>query len=205
MSGPAADGSAELPPKSAVEEPATEHVRVRMRLDGAVVLVPWDPTWSDAYEQQARLIRSALRERVVLIEHVGSTSVPGLSAKPVIDVLLVVEDPADEDSYVPELETRGLLLHAREPGWQEHRLLKREVPAVNVHVFGPGAPEVQRLLVFRDHVREHRQDRELYERTKQELAAQRWDYVQDYADAKSAVVEDIMRRALARSDEDAPG
>jgi GrpB-like predicted nucleotidyltransferase (UPF0157 family) len=129
------------------------------------------------------------------VEHVGSTSVPGLAAKPVIDVVLVVPDPDDEGLYVPMLEGSGYVLRIREPGWFRHRLLTRAEPQVNLHVFGPGCPEVDRMLLFRNHLRTSPADRELYERTKRSLAAHRWAYVQDYADAKTEVIADVLRRA----------
>lgn len=129
------------------------------------------------------------------MEHVGSTSVPGLAAKPIIDILLLVSDPADEDAYVPQLEAAGYLLHGREPGWHQHRLLRGTEPPANVHVFAIGSSEVERMLLFRDRLRAHPDERELYERAKRELAARRWGYVQDYADAKSQVVEEIIARA----------
>jgi GrpB-like predicted nucleotidyltransferase (UPF0157 family) len=129
------------------------------------------------------------------VENVGSTSVPGLAAKPIIDILLLVSDPADEDAYVPQLEAAGYLLHGREPGWHQHRLLRGTEPPANVHVFAIGSSEVERMLLFRDRLRAHPDERELYERAKRELAARRWGYVQDYADAKSQVVEEIIARA----------
>ena len=130
------------------------------------------------------------------VEHVGSTSVPGLAAKPVIDIVLVVADSADEASYVPDMEAVGYLLRFREPSWYEHRFLV-DAPAVQIHVFSAGSIEVERMLLFRDRLRSCPVDRELYQRTKRELAAARWSYVQDYADAKTAVVEDILARAQA--------
>src|SRR5207248_7862739 len=82
-----------------------------------------------------------------------------------------------------------------EPDWYQHRLLKPADRSVNLHIFSGGCPEIGRMLAFRDRVRENEADRELYERTKRELAAREWAYVQDYADAKAAVVEEIVSRA----------
>jgi GrpB-like predicted nucleotidyltransferase (UPF0157 family) len=165
------------------------------RHDAPVTLVAYSAQWPVQYEREARRIRSALGERVLLLEHVGSTSVPGLIAKPVIDICLVVTDPADEQAYVPALEGAGYVLRFREPDWFEHRLLNGPDIAVNLHVFGVGSSEVDRMLRFRDRLRSDPDDRELYARTKRELAARTWAYVQDYADAKSAVVAAIMTRA----------
>jgi GrpB-like predicted nucleotidyltransferase (UPF0157 family) len=170
------------------------------KLDGRVQLADYDPGWPGQYEREAARIRSALGDRVLLLEHIGSTSVPGLAAKPVIDILLVVADPAAENAYVPALEGAGYRLVIREPGWYQHRLLngpEGTEPSVNLHVHPPDSPEIARNLRFRDRLRADRADRGLYERTKRQLAARDWTYMQQYADAKGEVVEAIMRRAEA--------
>ncbi|MEU7478780.1 GrpB family protein [Lentzea sp. NPDC042327] len=164
---------------------------------GQVVLEDYNPDWPGWYEREARRIRGALGAAVLRLEHVGSTSVPGLAAKPLIDVLLVVADSNDEDAYVPALVAAGYYLRLREHGWYEHRLLRDHGPDVNLHVFSPACEEVDRMLVFRDRLRSHPADREEYERTKRVLAGRTWDRVQDYADAKTRVVERIILRALA--------
>jgi GrpB-like predicted nucleotidyltransferase (UPF0157 family) len=173
----------------------TEFVRPRAAHNAPVELAEPDPAWRDQYAELARAIHDALGPNAVVVAHVGSTSVPGLPAKPIIDVLLVVDDPADEESYVPALEAAGFELHLREPGWQEHRLLRYAAPAANLHVFAADSAEAERMLLFRDRLRADADDRALYARTKRELAARTWTYVQDYADAKSSVVEGIIARA----------
>ena len=125
------------------------------------------------------------------MEHVGSTSIPGLISKPVLDICLVVEDPSIETSFVPALESAGFLLTLREPDWHQHRLLKGD-PAVNLHVFGPNRVEVDRLIRFRDLLRTHSDLRDEYARVKEELGARHWAYMQDCADAKSPIVERIL-------------
>ena len=170
------------------------------RLDGPVLLAEYDPRWPVLYEREAARIRSVLGEQVLLLEHVGSTSVPGLAAKPIVDILLVVADPADEASYVTPLERAGYRLVIREPGWYQHRALKGPDTNINLHVHPPDSPEIGRHLRFRDRLRSDPGDRELYERVKRELAARRWTYVQQYADAKTEVIAAIMARAEAASD-----
>jgi GrpB-like predicted nucleotidyltransferase (UPF0157 family) len=162
---------------------------------GPVVLVDYDPEWPALFEREASRIREALGDRALAIEHTGSTSVPGLAAKPIVDITLVVADTADEDAYVPALEARGYVLRIREPDWFEHRLLKGPDTDVNVHVFSQGCPEIERMLLFRDRLRDDDAERELYERAKRELARRDWEFVQHYADAKSEVVEAIIARA----------
>ena len=164
-------------------------------LNGPVLLVEYDLRWPERFARESGRIAGALGDRAIRVEHVGSTSVPGLVAKPVVDILLVVANSADEPSYVPDLEAAGYALRIREPAWHEHRLLKREDPAVHLHVFSRGSTEVERLLRFRDHLRTHPVDRELYARTKRELAGRTWKFRQNYADAKSGVVEAILSRA----------
>jgi len=166
-------------------------------LGGPVALIDYDLAWPASFEREARRIRAALGERVLALEHVGSTSVPGLAAKPIIDVVLAVPDSSDEAAYVPPMEAAGYVLRIREPEWLEHRLFKDADQSVNVHVFTEGEFEIRRMLAFRDWLRTHDDDRRLYERTKRELAARDWKYVQHYADAKTGVVATIMERALA--------
>jgi GrpB-like predicted nucleotidyltransferase (UPF0157 family) len=163
--------------------------------DGPVELAEYDPRWPELFAREAGRVRGALAERALLLEHIGSTSVPGLAAKPVIDMVLVVADSADEPAYAPALEAAGYVLHIREPDWHEHRLFKGPETDVNLHVFSQGSPEIERHVPFRDRLRHDQDDRELYERTKRELAGRRWRFVQNYADAKSAVIEEILARA----------
>jgi GrpB-like predicted nucleotidyltransferase (UPF0157 family) len=169
----------------------------RPRHDGPIELVEHDPKWATRFEREAHRIRAALGVRALLLEHAGSTSVPGLAAKPIVDIVLAVPDSADEDAYVPALEAERYVLRIREPDWYEHRVLKKYDPNVNLHVFTVGCVEIDRMVAFRDHLRADAADRELYERTKRELAAREWAYVQDYADAKTEVVEEIITRARA--------
>jgi GrpB-like predicted nucleotidyltransferase (UPF0157 family) len=162
-----------------------------------ITLVAHDPRWPAFFEGEAVRIRAALRDAALLVEHVGSTSVPGLVAKPRIDILLAVASSADEATYLPALEAAGYELTLREPDWHEHRLLRTSRLDINLHVLTAGSPEIDRMLLMRDRLRESPADRDLYARTKLELAARHWNTVQDYADAKSEVVEDILARATA--------
>lgn len=169
-------------------------------LAGPIQLVAYDREWPNQFEGEAKRVRAALGDQVLLLEHVGSTSVPGLAAKPRIDVLLVVAHSSDEPRYVPLLEAVGYVLRIREPDWYEHRMFNRSDAAINLHVFSSGCPEIDRMLLFRNWLRQHPADRELYERTKRELARHDWKYIQNYADAKTAVVEEILARAQGRAE-----
>jgi GrpB-like predicted nucleotidyltransferase (UPF0157 family) len=166
-------------------------------VSGPVVVVDYDPQWQGLFRREERRIRELLGEAVVSVEHVGSTSVLGLAAKPIIDIDLVVSSSGDEAAYVPQLEAAGYRLIIREPNWHEHRLLKGPDSNVNLHVFSPGSVETRRHLVFRDWLRSHPDDRDLYGSTKLELAGREWADTRDYTSAKDAVIDDIYARAFA--------
>ncbi len=166
-------------------------------------IVDYDPEWPNRFEREAHKIRSVLGDRALRVEHTGSTAVPDLPAKPIVDILLVVANSAKETEYAPALEQAGYQLRIREPDWHEHRMFKGQEIEVNLHVFSTGSPEIDRILAFRDWLRTNESDRELYARSKLALARQAWKYTQNYADAKTAVIEEIIARAqnFARSNE----
>jgi GrpB-like predicted nucleotidyltransferase (UPF0157 family) len=181
------------------EQIRAAHVGEVKRLDGRVLIVDYNPQWVELFEREAARIRAVLAERALRIEHVGSTSVPGLPAKPIIDIVLVVNDSADETAYVPALAATGYRLHVRETDWYEHRMFKGPDTDINLHTFSAGCPEIDRMLMFRDWLRVNPADRQLYARTKLALAQRGWTFVQNYADAKSAVIDGIIARARRAS------
>jgi len=167
------------------------------KLSTTITLAEYDPEWPRQYEREAERIRAALGERVVLLEHVGSTAVPGLAAKPIVDILLEVPDSDDEDSYLPDLEAAGYRLVIREPEWEKHRCFKGPDVNINLHVHSPGNGQTERYLLFRDRLRGHPGELARYLGEKRRLAAQVWEYVQNYADAKNDVIDEIIDRARA--------
>jgi GrpB-like predicted nucleotidyltransferase (UPF0157 family) len=178
-----------------------------MRVHNAPIeLMDYNAQWPVLFIREANRVRATLGDRVLMLEHVGSTSVPGLAAKPIIDMILAVADSADESAYVPAMESAGYMLHIREPDWHQHRLFKGPDTNINLHTYPFGCPEIDKMLMFRDWLRTNDADRGFYERTKRELAKQTWKYVQNYADAKTSVVEEIVARAraarLARGSDD---
>ncbi|PAD41724.1 hypothetical protein CHH54_15910 [Bacillus sp. 7520-S] len=183
------------PPRKSDEDLQKVTVGERKPHNAPVTLLEYDPEWPNQFDREATRIRSVLGNKVLQLEHVGSTSVPGLCAKPIIDMLLVVIDSADETTYVPDLEKAGYTLRIREPEWFEHRLLKGPDTDINLHVFSEGASEVNRMLRFRDWLRSNNADRDKYASVKRHLAQRQWRHVQHYADAKSAIVQEIMERA----------
>ena len=166
-------------------------------LKSNIEISDYDPEWPRLYEREAARIRDVLGVRAVRLEHAGSTSVPTLPAKPIVDMVLEVPDSADEPSYLPDLEAAGYVLVIREPEWYEHRVFKGPDTNINLHVFSAGCEETDRMVLFRDWLRGYDADRELYASAKRELAARDWKYVQQYADAKTAIVTEIMSRAEA--------
>jgi len=191
------DGGSHDIPKPMTEE-QIRRVTVGLtpkQVSGKVVLVDYDPAWPLLFAREDERIKSALGAKALAVQHLGSTSVTGLPAKPIIDILLVVESSADEKSYLPALEAAGYVLRIREPDWHEHRMFKGPDTNINLHVFSRGDDEIERMLIFRDWLRENPADRDFYLKTKRELAQKDWNYVQNYADAKSKVVESIIARA----------
>jgi GrpB-like predicted nucleotidyltransferase (UPF0157 family) len=160
-----------------------------------IEILDYDPDWSKKFEMHADLIRKSLGKAAVSVEHVGSTSVPGLAAKPIIDILVVVEESADEDSYLPLMEGAGYVLRVREPDFHEHRMFRTPARDVHVHVLCRGSREVDRMLTFRDRLRSNVGERKEYEAVKRSLASQSWPDMNAYAAAKSETVERIIAAA----------
>jgi GrpB-like predicted nucleotidyltransferase (UPF0157 family) len=164
-----------------------------------ITMTPYDPLWPESFAVERDHIRGALGASARTIEHVGSTSVPGLSAKNRLDIDLIVDDPTDEGAYVPALETIGYVLRTREPGWYQHRCLWNDGHTVNLHVFGHDCDEHLRHLIFRDWLRAHPADRDAYEAHKQQAAADNPWSVSAYNTQKASAIIEILRRAGLRS------
>jgi GrpB-like predicted nucleotidyltransferase (UPF0157 family) len=171
-----------------------DRVLIGGREPAEISVVNYDERWPVRFRELAERVRRALGERALGVEHIGSTSVPGLAAKPIVDVLLTVADVDDEAAYLPALESAGFPLRVREPG---HRMVRTPARDVHVHVYEPDRPEVRDYLDLRDWLRVDAQDRELYAATKRRLARQRWADMNDYADAKTDVIAAILARARA--------
>jgi GrpB-like predicted nucleotidyltransferase (UPF0157 family) len=164
-----------------------------------IVIEAYDPEWPRRFDELDRRISDALGDRALSIAHVGSTSVPGLAAKPIIDVDLIVPDSSDEDGYVPALESAGFVLRVREPWWYEHRCLVFADPPCNLHVFTPGCAEPARHRIFRDWLRANPADRDLYRDAKVTAAREanaRGEHVMEYNARKRAVIREIYDRAF---------
>ncbi|PLB55591.1 GrpB domain protein [Aspergillus steynii IBT 23096] len=173
----------------------TTHISTRPQKP--IEIIDPNPTWPHTFTLISQRIQSALGPTLLSIEHVGSTSVPSLPAKDVIDIDILVEDPSAEESYIPALEALGFQFLIREEHWHRHRLLGLEDPYVNLHVFGPESLEAIRHRLFRDWLRSHPEDRDLYAKAKREAAAESramGETVMQYNDRKEPVIRDILRR-----------
>ncbi|BCW66551.1 hypothetical protein NicSoilB4_13140 [Arthrobacter sp. NicSoilB4] len=157
-----------------------------------IVILEYDHEWPRRFETLAKTIRDALGEKALSVDHIGSTAVPGLAAKPIIDILLTVLDVDDEASYVAALENVGFVLHIREAG---HRMLKTPTRDVNLHVLHPAHAAVAKYRDLRDWLCVDETDRALYADAKKKLAQRRWATVNDYADAKTGVISRILDHA----------
>lgn len=166
-----------------------------------LVIVDYDPSWSAAFAEHEHRIRAALGAKARAIEHIGSTSVPGLAAKPVIDLLVMVEDITAEEDYLDPLLSVGYHLRVREP---QHRMVRTAARDAHIHLLELGDPAAADYLLLRDHLRWNTADRALYERTKRELARHDWSDMNAYADAKTEVITEIKDRARRATSERGP-
>ncbi|HEY5026480.1 MAG TPA: GrpB family protein [Acidimicrobiales bacterium] len=171
---------------------ALDAVLVGGREERPVEVVDPDPTWPPTFRRHRVVLARALGDRARRIDHVGSTSVPGLAAKPIVDILVTVDDPDDEAAFAPALVGAGYELRVREPG---HRMFRTPARDVHVHVWATRSDDERRHLLLRDWLRVDTADRTRYEDTKRALAARPWRDVNYYADAKSPVITQIMARA----------
>ncbi|WP_402842710.1 GrpB family protein [Microbacterium sp. GXS0129] len=182
------------------EPPAGADPFVFRRPVAPIVIAEPDPRWPQTAEQVIATVRRALGPRCLRIEHVGSTAVPGLPAKPLIDLDLIVARPDRESDYVPALTAAGFVLSVREPWWHEHRMFIYDNPDVNLHVFSPSAPEPWKHIILRDHLRANPRDRERYADAKRAAAAAATaagERVMEYNARKETALREILLRALA--------
>jgi GrpB-like predicted nucleotidyltransferase (UPF0157 family) len=162
-----------------------------------ITIVNYNPQWPARFHEHAGKINQAVGDSALQIEHIGSTSVPGLAAKPVVDILLVVKNSGDEVTYLPALEAAGYVLRVREPDFDEHRMFRTPERDVHVHVFSEGSKEIDRYLDFRNHLRTEEADRKQYEALKRRLASQNWPNMDAYASAKGNLIESMIVKARA--------
>jgi GrpB-like predicted nucleotidyltransferase (UPF0157 family) len=181
-------------PDEALTEDALAEILVRGPRPVWVALSDYNPLWPTRFAERRAELRRILGGRARLIEHIGSTSVPGLAAKPIIDIVVGIDDPDDEPAYLPDLEAAGYDLRVREP---QHRCLRigESGEPVNLHCYPPDHDETRKYLLFRDRLRADAGDRKFYEDTKRSLADREWPDINFYAEAKRPVIDEILGRA----------
>ena len=164
-----------------------------------ITIEPYSNTWPEMFREQEALILQTLGSNSLRVEHIGSTAISGLAAKPIIDILLVVEDSSCESSYLPQLESAGYRLRVREPEFHQHRMFRTAALDVHLHVYSIGCPEIDRYLLFRNHLRSNSSDRQKYEDLKRQLSLQDWPDTNAYAEAKTDFIEAAIANARASS------
>lgn len=182
---------------------SVERVNNRKNRQKIAIIEP-NPEWPQRFLDIKARIEAVLGSTAVAIRHAGSTSVPGLPAKDIIDVDLVVKDIKDEGSYVEALESLGFVFLFREPAWHQHRFFVDEGDRpgsypINLHVFGPDCPEVERHRIFREWLSKSPNDLQLYATIKRECAAASvvaGESMQEYTVRKDKVVREILDRAF---------
>ena len=157
-----------------------------------IVIFDYDPTWPLRFQQERERMQRVLGPTALGIEHIGSTAVPGLAAKPIIDVLVTVQDPDDESALRAALAPAGYELRVGEPG---HRMFRTPQRDVHIHIWGQSDPEAERYLAFRDRLRSSSKDRAEYEQLKRALATREWSDMNEYADAKADLIAAIIARS----------
>lgn len=171
------------------DEPFENEILIGGNERRAIVLVDYDPSWPARFQHEWAKITTALGAEAISIEHIGSTAVPGLVAKPIIDLLVTVADIEDEPRYLPALQRAGYVLRVREPA---HRMVRTPELDVHVHIWPDGDPAVTEHLAFRNRLRSSTEDRNLYAATKRHLVQQDWPTMNHYADAKTDVILQIL-------------
>ncbi|MCJ1436695.1 hypothetical protein MMC27_006076 [Xylographa pallens] len=178
-----------------------ERVAFRTVHPSITILEP-NPEWPRRFEEVKERLQKALGALILDIAHSGSTSVPGLPAKDIIDVDLTLKDATDEASYVKPLDEAGFRFLLREPQWYQHRFFVENWPNayhVNLHVWGPDSPEVARHRILRNWLLKTPADRELYAKVKREAAertAVAGDSMMGYTQRKEKTIQEILGRAF---------
>jgi GrpB-like predicted nucleotidyltransferase (UPF0157 family) len=173
-------------------------IQTEYRPGGLIVLVPYDPRWCSDFEQESASVRAALGDLLMALHHIGSTAIPGIVAKPVVDMLAVVTDVVLLDTRAHLLEDLGYEAMG-EFGIEGRRYFRKNskegARTHQIHAFAGGAPEIDRHLAFRDYLRGHPDEAQQYENLKLELARHFITDTASYTDGKTEFIREIERRA----------
>lgn len=160
-----------------------------------IEIVPYSSAWPHQFQDHSTRIKDAIGEVALRIEHIGSTSVERLAAKPIIDILVVIADPSKEELYLQSLLNAGYELRVREPDYDNHRMFRTTERDVHIHIYPPSSEEVERYLIFRDFLRTNPEARDEYAALKQKLSESNWKDMNEYSAAKTSFIDEIITRA----------
>ena len=167
-----------------------------------IYMVPHDPNWRQEFAQAAAQITGALGANALAVHHIGSTAIPGIFAKPVIDMLLVVHSHADLDAKQAAMEAMGYAARG-EGGIPGRRFFRRDNALGDrthqIHAFEAGSPQIVRHLAFRDYMIAHPDKAREYSDLKRKLAAQHPNDMEAYMDGKDDFIQEIDRQAAAEA------
>ncbi|MCG3197606.1 MAG: GrpB family protein [Candidatus Omnitrophica bacterium] len=165
-----------------------------------VIVAPHDPAWACEFETEAQLIRDAVGDLVLRLHHIGSTAIPGISAKPIIDILMEVRDIDELDSRSSSMQCLGYEAKG-EFGIPGRRYFRKDSASGErthqVHAFAAHSPEIERHLAFRDYMITHPEAAQRYSELKQLLAREHSSDIQAYMDGKDAFIKEQEAKALA--------
>jgi GrpB-like predicted nucleotidyltransferase (UPF0157 family) len=175
-------------PPAQLNDAYLDAVLIGGREERHVEIVDYDPSWPAAFEQHRQRILAAVGTVARTVEHIGSTAVPGLAAKPIVDIMVTVDDPNDEAAYLTPMQEAGYVLRVREVN---HRMFRTPDRDVHVHIWAAGGDDEERHLDFRDHLRSSPDDRHAYAVLKRSLEG-RWEDVNYYAEAKGPFIRQTL-------------
>jgi GrpB-like predicted nucleotidyltransferase (UPF0157 family) len=161
--------------------------------DGELYLLDYQPAWPRLFEEEAERIRAACGDRLVGIEHIGSTSIPGLAAKPILDIMPLLVSFEEGFDIVPNMEGLGYEYKGEYGIPRRHYFVKGTPRTHHVHMYEADDDEVVRHLLFRDYLREYADTAAEYESLKRRLAAE--VPREDYPEAKTGFVAQVLARA----------
>ncbi|MEG4069883.1 GrpB family protein [Microcoleus sp. Pol11C2] len=163
-----------------------------------VEVVPHDPNWRSAFETESKLIALALTENVVAIHHIGSTAIPQIHAKPIIDMLVEVKDITKVDTQTSAMEALGYEAMGQF-GISGRRFFRKGneagIRTHHIHTFEVAAPQIERHLAFRDYMISHPENAQQYSELKRELANKYFDNIQGYMDGKDGFIKAMDMKA----------
>lgn len=167
-----------------------------------IFIVPYNPEWPEEFRKEAARVTAAAGSNVITAHHIGSTAIPGIYAKPVLDLLLVVQSVDALDVRQPEMEALGYEARG-EYGIPGRRFFRRDNAAGDrthhIHAFEAGSPQIARHLAFRNYMIAHPETAQEYSDLKRELAAKYPNDIEAYMDGKDIFIQEIDRRAARQS------